>query len=263
MSLDDRLLEHLDFLYGTEDSNRLLQQIKEMISSYDFGQDNISANEKRWNQEDVILITYGDVVLPRNGSSGKLQTLVAFVSKQLGDAVNTIHILPFFPSSSDQGFSVIDYREVRDDLGNWNNIEDLSQKYNIMADLVINHTSRFSDWFENYRMGKEPGKDYFIEVDPSSDLSSVTRPRNSPLLTTVETDGGLRYVWTTFSEDQVDLDFSNPDVLLEFVDIFLFYLSKGISLIRLDAVAYLWKEIGTNSIHLKETHQIIKLFRDL
>src|SRR5699024_1405846 len=263
MSLDDRLLEHLDFLYGTEDSNRLLQQIKEMISSYDFGQDNISANEKRWNQEDVILITYGDVVLPRNGSSGKLQTLAAFVSKQLGDAVNTIHILPFFPSSSDQGFSVIDYREVRDDLGNWNNIEDLSQKYNIMADLVINHTSRFSDWFENYRMGKEPGKDYFIEVDPSSDLSSVTRPRNSPLLTTVETDGGLRYVWTTFSEDQVDLDFSNPDVLLEFVDIFLFYLSKGISLIRLDAVAYLWKEIDTNSIHLKETLQIIKLFRDL
>ncbi|HLR24587.1 MAG TPA: alpha-amylase family glycosyl hydrolase, partial [Fodinibius sp.] len=154
-------------------------------------------------------------------------------------------------------------REVRDDLGNWNNIEDLSQKYNIMADLVINHTSRFSDWFENYRMGKEPGKDYFIEVNPSSDLSTVTRPRNSPLLTTVETDRGLRYVWTTFSEDQVDLDFSNPDVLHEFVNIFLFYLSKGISLIRLDAVAYLWKEIGTNSIHLKETHQIIKLFRDL
>src|SRR5699024_3746661 len=127
----------------------------------------------------------------------------------------------------------------------------------------INHTSRSSKWFKNYQMGKVPGKDYFIEADPTTDLSDVMRPRNNPLLTSVQTNRGQRYVWTTFSEDQIDLDFSNPEVLLEFTDIFLFYLSKNIRLIRLDAVAYLWKKIGTNSIHLEETHEIIKLFRDL
>ncbi|MCW9709097.1 sugar phosphorylase [Fodinibius salsisoli] len=263
MSFDDKALQRLEFLYGSEQKRDLLNRLKKLVGKHNLRLRDTPSSRISFSQEDAVLITYGDVILPENGQKNKLQTLKEFVEKRLGDAVNTVHILPFFPSSSDQGFSVIDYLKVREDLGDWEDIESLSEKYNVMADLVINHTSRFSDWFENYQMGKAPGKDYFIEVDPSTDLSNVTRPRSSPLLTTVKTNRGMQYVWTTFSDDQIDLNFINPDVLIEFVDIFLFYLSKGINLIRLDAIAYLWKEIGTNSIHLEETHQVIKLFRDI
>lgn len=263
MSFDDTALRRLEFLYGSEQNRDLLNRIKKLVDKYDFTLTDTASSRAPWTEEDAILITYGDVLLPKNGVKNKLQALEGFIEKWLGNAINTVHILPFFPSSSDQGFSVIDYLKVREDLGDWEDIEALSKKYNVMADLVINHTSRFSDWFENYQMGKAPGKDYFIEVDPSTDLSNVTRPRSSPLLTTVKTNRGMQYVWTTFSDDQIDLNFTNPDVLIEFIDIFLFYLSKGINLIRLDAIAYLWKEIGTNSIHLEETHEVIKLFRDI
>lgn len=263
MNFDSKVVDRLEFLYGAEQGHKLLAEIKELIAQYGFEANEDVNPTKPWTQEDAILITYGDVILPQNGQANKLQTLADFITDRLGNAINTVHILPFFPSSSDQGFSVIDYKKVRDDLGEWKDIETLAIQYRVMADLVINHTSRFSDWFENYQIGKNPGKDYFIEVDSATDLSKVTRPRNSPLLTMVKTTDGLRYVWSTFSDDQIDLDFRNPEVLLEFIDIFLFYLSKGIRLIRLDAIAYLWKKIGTNSIHLEETHQVIKLFRDL
>ncbi|MDZ7693342.1 MAG: alpha-amylase family glycosyl hydrolase [Balneolaceae bacterium] len=132
-----------------------------------------------------------------------------------------------------------------------------------MADLVINHASRYSKWFQNFRRGEEPGENYFLEADPDLDLSEVVRPRNSPLLTPVQTEDGNKCVWTTFSEDQVDLDFTNMDVLFEYLDIFLYYVSKGIQIVRLDAIAYLWKKIGTSCIHLPETHEVVKLFRTL
>ncbi len=263
MNFDHKVARRLEFLYGSEQKQELLAEIKKLISQYGFTVREELASTKTWKQDDVILITYGDTIIPQNGEHNKLEALTEFITEKLEDAVNTIHILPFFPSSSDKGFSVIDYKKVRDDLGQWSDIEMLSERYKVMADLVINHTSRFSDWFENYQIRKDPGKNYFIEVDSSTDLSKVTRPRSSPLLTTVKTADGLRYVWSTFSSDQIDLDFTNPEVLLEFIDIFLFYLSKGIRLIRLDAIAYLWKKIGTSSIHLQETHEVIKLFRDI
>lgn len=263
MSLESKALKRLDFLYGSDVSSGLLAEIKNLIEKYRYEILETPPERKPLSQEDAVLITYGDVILPKNGSTNKLQTLADFLTNRLGDTVNSVHILPFFQSSSDQGFSVMDYKKVRDDLGQWDDIEELAKEYRVMADLVINHTSRFSDWFENYQIREEPGRDYFIEIDPSADLSNVIRPRSSPLLTAVKTSDGLRYVWTTFSDDQIDLDFSNPDVLLEFIDIFLFYLSKGIKMVRLDAIAYLWKKVGTNSIHLEETHQVVKLFRDI
>lgn len=217
-----------------------------------------------WDQTDAILITYGDVIKKENGSGEPgLQLLESFLNRYLQEVISTVHILPFFPSSSDAGFSVIDYKKVREGLGTWDDIERLAGDYKLMADLVINHTSRYSEWFENYEKGESPGQDYFIEVDTAEDLSEVTRPRSSPLITSVQTPRGLRHVWTTFSDDQIDLDFRNPEVLFEFIDIFLFYISRGIRVIRLDAIAYIWKEIGTSSIHLEGTHQIVKLFRDI
>lgn len=263
MNFETTVQNRLEYLYGSEKSAELLASVKELLEKYNFEIPETPPEPKSWSQTDVILITYGDTIVPQNGSRNKLETLTDFIVERLGDAISAVHILPFFASSSDMGFSVIDYKDVRDDLGDWDDIESLSKKYRVMADLVINHTSRHNKWFQNYRHGEQPGKDYFIEMDPTTDLSLAVRPRSTPLLTSVKTDRGLRYVWTTFSDDQIDLDFTNPDVLLEFIDIFLFYLHKGIKLVRLDAIAYLWKKIGTKSIHLNETHQVVKLFRDL
>lgn len=263
MIFKEKALKHLSEVYDKETALKLIKKIQNRIQHYGFSLTDEETKRSPWHQKETILISYGDVIDTNGQEDYKLRHLENFLEEYVGDVITSLHILPFFPSSSDQGFSVIDYKKVREDLGEWSDIERLAEKYQLMADLVINHTSRYSEWFENYQMGKQPGKEYFIEVDPDLNLSDVMRPRSSPLLTAVQTSNGLRHVWTTFSDDQIDLDFSNPEVLLEYIDIFLFYLSEGIQYIRLDAIAYLWKEIGTNSIHLDKTHRIVKLFRVL
>ncbi len=132
-----------------------------------------------------------------------------------------------------------------------------------MVDLVINHVSSQHEWFQQFKAGELPGRNYFVTGDPSEDLSQVVRPRSSPLLTPVETATGTRYVWTTFSADQVDVDFENPDVLIEYVKIILAYVQAGARYIRLDAVGFLWKKRGTNCMHLPETHAMVRLFREI
>jgi sucrose phosphorylase len=174
-----------------------------------------------------------------------------------------VHILPFFPYSSDDGFSVIDYRRVNPEFGEWRHVQALAERFSLMFDLVLNHCSAKSAWFQDYTNGILPARFYFIEMDPETDLSEVVRPRTSPLLTPTQTRDGERHVWTTFSADQVDLDFSNPDVLFEFLDILFLYISMGMRVIRLDAIAYLWKRPGTSCIHLPETHAVVKLLRDV
>jgi sucrose phosphorylase len=130
-----------------------------------------------------------------------------------------------------------------------------------MFDLVINHVSRESLWFQRFLTGDPAYAEWFIIVEPGTDLSSVFRPRALPLLTAVQTKTGDRLVWTTFSEDQIDLNFAYPPVLLRMLEILLMYVEKGAQIIRLDAIAYLWKTIGTSSIHLEETHRVVKLMR--
>lgn len=255
--------ERFAFIYGQEKAEECLERLNNLISKYSEALQKSGRESKTWTEEDILLITYGDSILKTGLENNKLKALELFLNTYLKDTVTALHILPFFPFSSDGGFAVIDYREVREDLGSWKDIERLADTYKLMADLVINHISTGSSWFQNYKKGVAPGKNYFLDVDPETDTSSVTRPRSSPLLTEVGTENGTRYVWTTFSDDQADLNFENPDVLFEFIDIFLFYLSKGIQVIRLDAIAYLWKKIGSSSIHLPETHEIVKLFRDI
>lgn len=264
MGVKQRILSRFEFLYQKKQAPDHLERLEKLFDKYGFEFEAKSDNGEGWDYTDTIIITYGDVIQEENGSEEPgLKLLESFLDRYLQDVVSTVHILPFFPSSSDAGFSVIDYKKVREGLGSWDDVERLASDFKLMADLVINHTSRYSNWFENYEKGESPGKDYFIEVDEAEDFTNVTRPRNTPLITSVQTEQGLRHVWTTFSDDQIDLDFRNPEVLFEFIDIFLFYVSKGIQVIRLDAVAYIWKEIGTPSIHLEETHQIVKLFRDI
>jgi|LZCG01.1.fsa_nt_gb sucrose phosphorylase len=256
--LKQKLQKRLQFIYKNQFSESLLNDTLKIIDRYI---PIIPVKESGWNQNDMVLITYGDSV--KKSGEKPLQTLNSFCSEELNGLISNIHILPFFPYSSDDGFSIIDYSRVREDLGSWNDIENLAEQYSLMADLVINHVSAKSRWFQNFLQDKHPGKDYFIVKNPREDLSQVVRPRSTPLLTAFETASGKKYVWTTFSADQVDLNFQNPQVFLEILEILLGYLSKGIRIIRLDAIAFLWKKNHSTCLHLPETHEFVKLFRDL
>ena len=231
-----------------------------MIGAYGVGLNPIPVKEM-WNERDVVLITYGDS-LKKEGED-PLSTLHQFCNRRLKGAIKVIHLLPFYPWSSDDGFSVMDYREVDPALGAWNDIERLGEDFDLQFDLVANHCSSRSSWFKEYVGGILPFSAYFKEADLEDDLSAVVRPRTSPLLTKVETRDGERYVWTTFSADQVDLNWENPDVFFEFLDILFNYISRGSRIVRLDAIAFLWKTVGTSCLHLPETHEIVKLFRDI
>ena len=258
--LYSRVSEHLSIIYPDLNTKKLAS---ELIAEMGMGR-NIqrpTPHRNHWDQGDAILITYGNTIQ----SSGELPlvTLSRFLDKYLKRQFTAIHILPFFPFSSDDGFSVIDYSTVNPSLGDWENIESISKKYKLMSDLVINHISSRSRWFENYKNGITPGKDYFIEGNPSDDFSKVVRPRNYPLLTSVRTKAGIRHVWSTFSGDQIDLNFRNPNVLKEFVSIVRSYLNHGITIFRMDAVPFLWKQKGTSCTNLQPTHEIIKLFHTL
>lgn len=247
-------------LYG-EQAERLEERFVAMIGRYGVGIDRASIQGCHWDQHDVLLITYGDMV--QRQSERPLVTLKRFCSEYLKGAVKVVHILPFNPWSSDDGFSVIDYREVGDDFGEWRDVEALNNHFDLMFDLVLNHCSRKSAWFKDFLVGIAPGRHYFLEMNPDTDLSQVVRPRTSPLLTKTTTRFGETYVWTTFSDDQVDLNWQNPDLLFEFLDILFLYISKGVRILRLDAVAFIWKNLGTNCIHQPQTHEIIKLFRNV
>lgn len=262
--IEEKLRHHFAVIYGKNRVEECLKRTHELLDQYGLEPQQKIPNKDIWTHRDVVLITYGDMVLPDTGAPfSKLCKQHEFLKRKVKGLIDTVHILPFFPSTSDDGFSVVDYRRVDSRLGGWEEIEAMSKDFRLMADLVMNHVSRYSEWFQKYLKNEEPYVDYFIEVDPDTDLSEVTRPRSSQILTPVHTEEGEKFVWCTFSDDQVDVNFANPDVLFEYIDIFLFYLSKGISVVRLDAVAFIWKELGTSCIHLKETHEIVKLFRTI
>ena len=207
------------------------------------------------------MICYGDQV--SQAGEAPLRTLANFCWQHLSGLVSSVHILPFYPYSSDDGFSVIDYRSVDPQLGNWEDVAMLGQRFNLMFDAVVNHISRQSAWFQGFLAGDRRYQNYFIEVKGNPDLSKVARPRTLPLLTIFSTSRDEKAIWTTFSEDQIDLNYQNPEVLVEILDLLLTYAQKGAKFIRLDAIAYLWKEIGTACIHLPQTHAVIRIMHGL
>lgn len=244
-------------IYGAEHSVGIEARLKELIEGY---RGRIPKPvDTSLSERDSLLITYGDQVQEKG--KAHLQTLAEFCETHLQGVVGGVHILPFYPWSSDDGFSVKDYRAVDPALGDWKHIERLGRSFRLMFDGVINHMSAQGQWFQKFLNDEEPYRDYFVTVDGNPDLSRVVRPRALPLLTEFETLSGKRSVWTTFSADQVDLNFQNPDVLIEIFDILLMYAERGAQFIRLDAIAYLWKQIGTTCIHLPQTHAVIQLLR--
>ena len=258
--LRTRLAGHLQVLYPDLDKAALVEAIIRVMA-LDQRCFMPEAHKNHWDESDALVITYGDSIL-REGE-WPLHTLHAFLRRELRGVVSGVHILPFYPYSSDDGFSVINYVEVNPSLGGWQDVSAIARDFDLMADLVINHCSSRSLWFENFKQRRDPGQDYFIEVDPSLDLSAVVRPRTSPLLSEVQTLDGKRHVWCTFSHDQVDLNFENPTVLLEFIKIIRHYLDMGVKIFRLDAVAFLWKIPGTNCLNLEQTHEAVRLLRSL
>jgi len=251
---------HLELVYPHEDTDLITSELLALmrLEQLSFTP---TPHKNHWDASDLIVIAYGDAI--HHTKETPLATLYRFLHDQCQGMINGIHILPFYPYSSDDGFAVSDFYQVRPSAGSWEDIKKISSEYRLMADLVINHCSSESLWFDNFQKGEGEGSDYFFVESPETDLSQVVRPRTSPLLREVDTANGIQHVWCTFSHDQIDLDFRNPKVLKEFIKIIRLYLDKGVNIFRLDAVAFLWKEAGSSSLNLPQTHEIVRLLRIL
>mgnify|MGYP001290847051 FL=1 len=234
----------------------IAEEISQVINHF-----NRNNKKKNWfvSEKTTMVICYGDSIYSKNKKH--LKTFQAFFNKKLNKFIDTIHFLPFYPSSSDSGFAVKDHYKIDSKFGNWLNIKNFSSKAHIMADMVINHASARGLWFKNFLKEKKPGKDYFLLVNSKFDVSKVVRPRDHKLLKEINIFKKKEYLWRTFSDDQIDLNFKNPKVLLRFIKIMLNLIKNGVTIFRLDAIAYLWKESGSKCINLKQTHEIVKVLR--
>lgn len=263
--LVQRMTDQLTVLYGADVAaatfNRLREKLVQFRAQHPRLHQQPAARAERLRAHDAMVITYGDQI--SEPDRPPLQTLAAWLHENLAELVSSVHILPFYPYSSDDGFSVIDYAAVDPALGDWSDIGRMSRHFKLMFDAVVNHISARSTWFQGFLNGDPRYADYFIVVDQAADLSGVTRPRTHPLLTRFETATGPHNVWTTFSTDQIDLNVRNPDVLLALIDVLLLYAAQGATYLRLDAVGYLWKTIGTRCIHLPETHTAVQIMRSV
>lgn len=220
------------------------------------------ADKGRPDEGTAYLITYGDAF--RREGEAPLHTLADVLRTHVRDAVTDVHLLPIYPWTSDDGFGVVDHREVNPDLGTWQDIADLRADHGLALDFVANHLSSSSPWFRGWLAGEPHFDGFFLEPGPEFDVSHVVRPRTTPLLHEyARPDGTVARAWTTFGPDQVDVDPSTPAVLVELTDVLFAYLAHGATTVRLDAIGFLWKQSGTSCIHLPQTHAIIKLWRVL
>ncbi|MEI6285341.1 MAG: sugar phosphorylase [Bacillota bacterium] len=247
---------YLKALYGANYNASRTTAIINLVNSY---QQAKPKTAKPPNERTAYLISYGDSI--SGDQTTPLATLRKFLLRQVGTAITDVHLLPMFPYTSDDGFSVTDYRAIDPELGNWSDIAALAADYRLMFDFVANHVSKSSVWFQKYLSGDQNHSEFFIARDPAFDISAVVRPRTSPLFHEYQNNADVKTAWTTFSEDQVDVNFKCFSLLLEMCDILLDYLSRGGTSIRLDAIGFIWKQSGTTCLHLPEAHTIVKLWR--
>ncbi|MCG7572020.1 alpha-amylase family glycosyl hydrolase [Phaeobacter sp. CNT1-3] len=261
-TLDAKLIDLITQIYPDLDAGALKDQIRAAFWPEEEAQPRKRARRpgnNQWSERDALIITYGNSI--QDSAHKPLDLLHDFLLRRLKGVVNSVHILPFFPFTSDDGFAVTDFYAVNAQLGDWPDINRIAGDFQLMSDLVLNHVSSQGTWFNAYLQDQAPYNRFFFEASPDDDLDAVVRPRTTPLLQEVETSNGPRHVWCTFSHDQIDLDFRNPEVLLEFLRIIRLHVDNGVRIIRLDAVAFLWKEVGTPSIHMDQTHAVVKLMR--
>ena len=256
------LQHHLDVIYDTLYDDQSRQQLaSELLDLMRLMPDqplNV-LQQNKWQADDIAIICYGNSIIKKGELP--LKTLQRFARDYLQPHSNILHILPFFPFCSDDGFAVQDFFAVDPALGDWPDIKSIAADCKLMADLVINHASTQSQWFENFVAGHGEGHNFFYTAENSNDLQQVVRPRTSPLLRPTETANGLKNVWCTFSHSQADLDFRNSEVLKMIIRIIRFYLDQGVRLFRLDAVAFVWKQLDTSCLNLPQTHEIVRLLR--
>ncbi len=260
-ALRDRLRAHLTVLYAPEQVEATLDRLWWMLERFVGTVGDRAVRDALFDERDVTLITYADQITEPDRPP--LQSLQQFLSARVSGVVSGVHLLPHYPATSDDGFAVADYDAVDPALGTWRDVSALADEFRLTLDAVINHVSARGTWVREWRRGATPFADFLIELPPDTDTSSVVRPRTTPLLTPVETASGVRWVWSTFSADQFDLNYANPEVLLAVCEVLLGYVAKGASVLRLDAIAFLWKTLGTSCIHLPQTHEIIRLWRTM
>ena len=257
-NIRSKLVNIYKTIFSKKDINYFENEIIQLINN--FNKKN-PKKKKSISEKTTLVICYGDSVYSEKKKS--IRVFQSFFQKKLKNYFNTIHFLPFYPSSSDSGFAVKDHYKVDNKLGNWLDIKSISKSTDVMADMVINHSSARGLWFKNFLKKKVPGKDYFLTVDNKFNTSRVIRPRDHTLLKKIKIFNQSDYLWRTFSPDQIDLNFRNPSVLIQFIKIMIHLINNGVTIFRLDAIAYLWKENGTKCINLKQTHEIIKLLRNI
>ncbi len=250
-----RILKELEIMYH-EDAKDIFDKLLPRLNTF---KTTYQPTSSVFTEEDVILICYGDHVFEKGNKT--LKTMKKFIDSYVKEVINTVHFLPFFPYSSDDGFSIIDYKKINPPFGSWKEINEIRQNVKLMFDFVVNHISKESKWFKEFLKGTSPYTNFFITPPKNADTSKVFRPRTHPLLTPFKTKNGTKLLWTTFSDDQIDLNFKSTILLQEIIKIFLFYINQGARFIRLDAIAFLWKEIGTTCLHLPETHAFVRLLR--
>ena len=239
-------------------SNQLLQNLDDFSEKSAYEE---ISNKERWNESHSVLITYADSIY-KNGEA-TLITLSELLSKHFGSLSKVVHILPFLKSTSDGGFAVSSYDSLEEKFGDWDDLKSISKNHDLMADLVLNHVSSSHPWVQQFIKSQEPGISNVFSTEQNLDWSNVVRPRSSSLFSQINTDDGPKQVWTTFGPDQIDLNWHNPKMTLEFLNLITNYLSNGIKWLRLDAVGFIWKESGTTCLHLPKAHSIVKLLRVL
>ncbi len=257
-----KLLETIYKDHTTEELNFICNQLLQILD--DFSEksryEEIS-EDKKWDQSFAVLITYADGVC-KNGES-TLVTLRELLSKYFGSLSKVVHILPFLKSTSDGGFAVSSHKYLEEKFGSWEDLKSISNKHYLMADLVLNHVSSSHPWVQQFIKCQEPGLSNVFSPSQDLDWTNVIRPRSSSLFSQINTKDGQKLVWTTFGPDQIDLNWLNPKMTIEFLNLIITYLSNGIKWLRLDAVGFIWKEPGTTCLHLPKAHSIVKILRIL
>ncbi|MCC6263740.1 MAG: sugar phosphorylase [Bryobacterales bacterium] len=267
----ERLLGSLAILYGEEKAAQCYPEVERILQVHCAHKpeelrerDRNFRDIDRFTERDVVAITYGDLI--HSPKTPPLAMLRQIFDEVFAGTFNVVHLLPFFPYSSDRGFSVIDYMEVDPHLGTWADIHLLGESRRLMFDGVVNHVSSQSHWFREFLNGNPWYENFFISFSTKEAISPdhlrlILRPRTSSLLTAFPTLRGVKHVWTTFSPDQIDLNYRDEKVLFSVLEVLLYYVRQGADILRLDAATYLWRELGTSCAHLKQTHALIQFFR--
>ena len=258
----NKLLKTIYSNNTTEEINFISNQLLQILDNFSekSAYEEIS-NKERWDESHSVLITYADSIY-KNGEP-TLITLGDLLSKHFGSLSKVVHILPFLKSTSDGGFAVSSYDSLEEKFGCWDDLKSISKNHVLMADLVLNHVSSSHPWVQQFIKSQEPGISNVFSPEQNLDWSNVVRPRSSSLFSQINTEDGPKQVWTTFGPDQIDLNWHNPKMTLEFLNLIISYLANGIKWLRLDAVGFIWKESGTTCLHLPKAHSIVKILRIL